>query len=893
MRARLLRFVARIHAWFQSASLDRDFDDELDSHVQMLTDDNLRAGMSPAAARRDARIRLGATQSLAERHRRVRGLPVADAIWRDIRTVCRSLRTRPAHAAPLVLTLALGIGVVTALFSMLDSAVWHRVPFRDADRLVEVWSSDLRAHFIVGRSTQEQVLAWRRQVDLFDWVEAYGPAEVVSTIGPASHVVTGAVVTPDLFRRLGVAASLGRLFTGGDGQPGSDHRVLISDVFWKNQLQRDPAVVGKPITLDGADYAIVGVMPASFRFPSASTQLWVPYDVGSPHPPATAADRQSIAPTMVPLAHLKGLSFDEANAHVAARGDAVNAAAATPRPMGGVLEPFDRQTSETTRRVLLLLSGAGLLLLLTACVNVAALTLARDLARSPAIAVRAALGASRGALVRESLTHHLLIGALGAGAGAVVALGLLHAILRLLPTSLTDASLNPVGLDVRTLSFAAAAGLLSSVVSGLPSALSASGVPVIAVLHREGRTTASSRWGARVRAVLVGAQVCLSLVLLLGAGLMANTVLRLYRADRGFKPHGLVAVHVGFPRALYPDARTQQTFLTQARVTLRRLPGVEGAAIGVIPPFSLKIVMGPIEATGTSEIDNPMGLVATLYDVSPEYFPTMAIPFLAGRTFLENDPDDAVIVSAGFARRLWHSTSVAGRRFTARKVSHTVVGVVGDVRRVSATAGPDRPQVYYQSGRTWNGGLAVAVLGQSILAGEGSLVVRLDPSLINPDALVAAVSRIDPSVVARAETAESMIADETARSRVVFVLMTGFALLALAICAAGLYGLVSYIVEQRRREIGIRLALGERPATIGRRVIGRTLVLAVVSILVGLGAATMLIGLLRTELYGVTPWDPATMIGVAAILAVTALAGAALPARRAMRTDPATLLRGE
>jgi predicted permease len=738
-------------------------------------------------------------------------------------------------------------------------------------------------------------VAWQRQNDLFEWVEAYGPASFVSQVGRQAAVVQGAVVTPGLFTRLGAAARLGRLFTSDEGQAGSNHRILISDTFWASEFQRNPDVVGMRITINQSDYEIVGVMPASFRFPDARARVWVPYSAASP-PPASSAELQSAVPTMVPLARLKNLSFDEAGARVKARGNAVNASAATIQPMGADLVRFARNVSVDTRRVFLLLAGAGLLLLLIVCVNVAALTLARDLARTSAIATRAALGASRGVLIRESLVYHLLIGLLGAAAGASIAFGLLHAVLRLLPTTLIDATLNPAGLNVRAFGFAMAAGMLSGLCSGLPAALSASGVPVIAALRREGRTASSSRWGVRVRTMLAGAQVCLSLVLLLGAGLMTNTIVRLYRADRGFDPNGLVTVTTGFPRAAYADAGVRQAFVTQVRDAVARARGVAAAAVGSIPPDSPQSIIGPIEVPGGETIDTPMRSIASLYAVSPNYFDALGIPILEGRTFRDDDPDDAVVVSAKYARLLWQSTSIAGQRFRVGNVWHTVVGVVDDVRRVSVATGaagrPDPPQVYYRYGRPYDGGLATRVGPQSILVSEASLAVRLS-SNASAASVQTAVSRLDPAVVVSVETADAMIADEIARSRVVFVLMSGFAILALAICAAGLYGLVSYSVEQRRREIGIRLALGERPRAVGRRIIARTLILTAASIAVGLAIAAALIGVLRSELYGVSPSDPATALGAALVLAAVAVVGAAWPARRAMRTDPSVLLRGE
>ncbi len=892
MRAHLRQIWARLRAWQRADALDRDFDDEFESHVAMLAEAHVARGLSPEDARRAALQQIGARQVLAEAHRRVRGLPWADTVLGDVRNALRRIVRRPSETLPVVATLALGIGVVTALFSVLDSALWHRVPLRDADRLVEIWSRVYDPTFITSSATDAQVTAWRAQTDLFDWVEAYQPASLVYQTDEQARLVHGAVVTPALLARLGVLPHLGRLFAEGDGRAGSERKVVVSHAFWRRELLGDADVVGRTIALDDERYDVIGVMPASFRFPDARTRLWLPYDVAAPPPAPPSRARDAAIPIFRPIARLRGPSFDRADALVKARGDAVNASAATPQKMGAVLMRFGGEASTGTRRLLLLLGGAGLVLLLIVCVNVSALTLSHQIAEAPALAIRAALGASRWNLLREDLVVRSIVGLLGTGAGLGLARGILVAIDGFISSY---GPINAIDLDGRALLFAAGVGLLSAVVSGLPAALGASTTAAIAVWRRESRTVSRGRWTRRLRTGLVGCQIALSVVLLMGAALLAQTVQRLYGADRGFDPDGLVTVAVGLPKPFYVDAGVRDRFVAGAAAALARVPGVAGAGVGRVPPSSMKVVMGRLEIDTGEMSDTPMFSVATLYEVSPTYFATVGIPLVEGTTFGDADPADAVVVSERFARAHWPDGRVVGRRFRVSDSPwRTIVGVAGDVRHVATDESRSQPQIYHRAGRVYEGGIGIGISTVSILADERHLVARLDRNAPASHArLTAAITAVDPRVVVDIEPAEAAIAEEIARSRLTLVLLSGFALFALLISAAGLYGLVACDVEQRRHEVGIRLALGERRASIGGRIVRRTLTLASVSIAIGLGAAFASSAALRSELYGVTPFDPSTAAAVCATLAGVAAAGAWVPARRAMRTDPVRLLRAE
>ena len=892
MSALFRRLASRVSALFHGRALDRDFDEELRLHLEMMADDNIRSGMTPADARRAAAIRLGMASSLAEQHRRVRGLPAVESIAQDVRHAVRRLLARPAQTLPIVLILSCGVGVATALFSILDSALWHRVPFRDADRLVEIWSDTGR--FLFRGLTHQQILAWREQTDLFDWIEAYEPASLIYQSERGTREVDAAIVTPDLFRRLGATSHIGRLFNDTDGRPGSDRNVLLSHAFWSGQFGRDKAVVGRTVLLDGASYAVVGVMPADFRFPDANSDLWLPHDAAVPPREGNGPGRESVGPRLGMLARLKDNdSFDRTNTLVKARGRAVNDRAGTAQPLGAALLRFGGNAGASTRQVLLMLGGAVALLLLIVCVNVAALTLSRDIARAHAIAIRAALGASRRRLLREHLLEHLLTGCLGAVGGLAVASGVIAAVGSVLPIYMTGGT-NPVDLEARVLVFAAAVGVLASLVFGLPTALRASAFSILEVVQRSSRTVSESRWSRRVRVALVGAQVCLSLVLLVGAGLMARSVTALYSADRGFDPERLMEVRVGLPRNTYPATRDADRFVESAVASLRQLPGIRQVTAGEIPPGGSKSLWGALEIAEGAVVDKEEHR-ARLYEVLPNFFSTLGIRTLEGGTFSnDNDPPGAVVVSQRFASLHWPDGSAIGRRFRLEAGTwQTIIGVVADVRFVTAETAEPLPQVYHRIGQSYEGGIGIAGRAASTIGEERTLAVRLAEQGPSREAIADAIGRLDPTVVVATNMVDNKIADEIARSRLVFLLMTGFALFALLVCATGLYGLVAYSVEQRQREIGIRIALGARPGAVGVRVVVAALSLTMAAIVAGLFVATGLVEFLRSELYGVSPSDPLTIAGVSMALVLTAVVAAWRPAVRATRIDPAMLLRGE
>jgi putative ABC transport system permease protein len=796
----------------------------------------------------------------------------------------------------VLVILAVGVGTTTTIFSVLDSTLWRRVPFRDAARLVEIWNHvKVPQQFYAPGATRTQILEWRKQADLFDWVEAYEAATLVYRADSNPHLVDGALVTPELFSRLRVSPALGHAFNPGDGHIGTSLKVLLSHTFWEREFRRDRAIVGRNIELDGSRYEVIGVMPAGFRFPDAEAEIWLPISMAAAPPGVTGPERRTAVRMLVPVASLVDPSFERADAAVRSRGVQVNAAAGDGYGTGALLRPFGREATAVTRQTLLLLGGAALLLLLLVCINVAALTVTRDLGRAQSMAVRATLGASRATLVRESMLEHLMTGALAAVVGAGLAVGLQRLLLAIVPVTLTDSTANPVDVDSRVVGFAAASGVFASLLFGLPAALKAASASIMVILLRNGRTATEARWSRHLRTGLVGLQISLSFLLLTGAGLMIRTIHALYTADRGFDPTGLVRVRVGLPQRGYADPARPDQFVIEAVDALQSVPGVESATAGELPPAGAKVLLGPLEVDGSNLSSEDYVTRARLFEVMPTYFETLGIPIRQGSASSRSGSMIPAVISESFARLHWPGASPIGRLFRVGEGEWTIViGVAADVRYVSPGEHAPEYQVYRVGNRRSDAGVGTAAGSASVLADERTLVVRLAPrGAPGRQALVESVMAIDPAVVVRTDAVHDIVASENARSRMVLLLMGVFATVALLLSALGLYGLLSRMVDQRRKEIGIRIALGAAPAAIGRQVASQALVLTALSLLGGLVLAIASGRVLESELYGVAPFDGITLITVSSLLLGTAAAATWIPARRARRTDPAMLLRSE
>jgi predicted permease len=824
----------------------------------------------------------------------------------DIRLAWRSMKAARATTLIVVTTLALGIGVNTTVFSVLDAILFRPVPYAEADRLETLWSytaNQQQKFFFRGGMTPALISEWRRQTDLFDRVEAAESKSYIYEDARGAEMISGAVITPGLIAMLGVHPIAGRTFGSGDGRDGTDRIVLVSERFWRQRLLRSPEAVGSHLTLDGNRYEIVGILPAAFRYPNEAHELWMPLDIE--HPPAWATPApgpevrtdgrtaRRAGPSLEPLVRLQpGLPRDQVHERAVARGVGLNVKSGGNGRHSAGLMPIGQVWDSTTERSLKVLGGAVVFLLLIVCANVANLTVSRSLARVRDRAVRSALGASRGDLVRESLVEYSCIGALAALLGLGVAALAIDATVGYLPETMTLSSLNAVDLDARALFFLTGVSLLTVLLFGVPPALLSARTTVADVLRGEGRAATGSASARRLRAALVVAEVALSLVLLVGAALMTRSLMKLQATDIGLDPRGLMTLRLGLPAPAYSAAPARATFVAELLSRLELDPDVAAATAGPLPPLETQVAIGPLEFADRPG-EKTKGTLLRVYDVWPRFFATAGIELEDGRDFTPQDIAGATIVSRDFAATHWPGRSPLGMRYRVGESSwRTIIGVAEEVRGMGEERGSDSFEIYYAHGDLE--GLSFPVRPSSRIADYETVVIRARQPGAVIGRLPDIVHGIDSSVVvSRTRRVEQQFADQIARPRTVFWMLSGFAGFGLVLAAAGLYGVMAYLVSQRQREIGIRLALGATPRDVGRLVFGGGVGLAALGVVIGLGGSFWLVRVMQTLLYDVDARDPVSIVAVSALLLATAAIAAWRPARRAMRVDPVALLRDE
>ena len=877
---------------------DQRIDEEMAFHLEHLTEKLRARGASDSQARRQAAVLFGGQQGTREEARdqfRAMGL---EAVWRDARYAWRRVRREShGHTLLMVSTLAIGLGLTTAMFSVADAVLWNRVPFPDAARLVVIASESRQPgasgqSFLRKTAEPSQLLAWREQSDIFDRVEAYQSIVAVYQASSGAHLVRGAAVTPGMLSILGFRPDAGRSFGEGEGETGSERVAIISHGFWDQHYRQAADTIGQHVELDRLSYRVVGIAPSTFSFPDRATQIWIPADPSAAGV-AGNADRRAPMSMWIPVARLAqtdGLTREHADTLGRARGEAVNASAWI-QATGAALVPLEGDAAERTRRtVLLLVFGVGLLLAVI-CINAAALSLSATLARQSAWAMKSALGASRAALIREVLFEHALILFAGALAGLAVASGALHTAGTLLPNVVVSA-LNPADLDGRALLFAVGASAVAGLLFAAPSVFIAARRPYAAITAQGGRRTSASKRTQRLRAALIVSEVALSLVLLIGTMLMGRTLVSLYAVERGLDASGLVAIGVALPRDGYAGLPARERFVSDAVDVLRSLPGVQSVSSGDLPPGnSMKLVLGTMTGVGSGEAS----LMHSLYEVRPDFFGTARIPFVAGGTFAAEVQPGSIIVSDAFAEAHWGSAEQAvSQSFQISGHVRTIVGVVRSVRSL-ATNSPERvAQIYHRAGVDYDGGMAIGVSAVSTIADRRTLLVRLTDEAPSLRTLADVVQQLDRTVVVRSvESVEDVARTDVAPSRFILGLVATAGFVAMLISTIGLYGLMTHTVALRRQELGIRLALGATPGSIGRAVLARGLVVTAAGVLVGLMLAVPAVELIRAELFGVEPFDPLAIAMASGLLVLAAAMASWRPTLHATRVDPSELLRSE
>jgi len=808
------------------------------------------------------------------------------SMLQDFHMAVRALSASRGHAALAAGILAVGIGVTSAVFSIADSVLFRPVPFANADRYAAIYNFQLDSKLTYPGLPLALFRQWRSQTDLFERLEGFDAQSFIVSGATETEMISGAIVTPGLLHMLGVAPIHGRLFVGGEGRAGSDHVIVISETLWRNRFGGDPRIVGTNLTLNGEQFEVVGIMPSAFRFPYAPQRLWRPIDPDQP-PQALASARLDAFGLLAP-----GLERAVVAGQIEARGTRLHRASGQDGTVGATLGDMGVTDTRTRRSLTALLAAVGFVLLI-ACANLANLSLSRALARTHEMSIRSALGASRMRLVRESLAESFLVGAAGAAMGLGVAWLALQATLARMPESMLFSSLNAIDIDGRVLLFTTAVALATVVFFGLPSALIGSRRAVAASLRSESRSTTGTSAARRIRHTLVVGEVAVSLVLLIGAALMIRSVIKLETLDKGFDPQGLLSLSIGMPSASYADPVARDRFIADLLERTGGLPGVRSATAGAVPPDSDGIRFGQYE------FDSKPGelvdsLILPIYRVWTNYFDTVGIRLLEGRGFEASDPQTAVIVSEDFAARFWPNQRAVGRKFRSKGSTtwHEVIGVAGAVQGLDLADGRASYELYYPMKRAADAPPAKPRPTTDPITEYRSIVVRSDDAALTAPALRQAVSELDRSMVIwKMTSVEDLFAEELARPRLVLLLMTVFAGLGLVLASAGIYGVLSYLVTQRLREIGVRMALGARPRDAGRLVLQNGLILVGIGVALGLAASSLLLKYMRSLLYEVEPTDPASVVTVAVILMAVALAAAWRPARRAMRVDPLQLLR--
>ena len=810
-----------------------------------------------------------------------------DMLMQDLRYGLRALVRKPAFTVLAVLTLALGIGAVTAIYSVVDTVLLRPLPYPEPDRLVELWEENPVKGWYKNVVAPANYLDWREQATAFEDVAA-----LIS--GFSSLSLTGAdgeprpikaqETTANLFDVLGVAPLVGGVFPAAADWDEEARLTILSYGLWQRSFGGDPAVVGRTVQINRRAYQVVGVMPAGFAFPEASVDLWLPLRWSPDNREQVWFRRAHFLRVVARLA--PGVTAAAAEAElgtIAARLEA--SYPETNTKMGAGLTPLHEWIVGDTRPAFLLLLGAVGLVLLIACANVVNLLLVQAGSRRREMAVRTALGAGRRRLTRQLLTENLMLGLAAGLLGVWLARWGVRALVALSPEDVPR--LHEVALDARLLLTAVGVTLAATLIFGLAPAFAGSRLDVRASLHAGGRSASQGRSQRRTRGLLVVGEVALALLVVAGAGLLIKSFYRLYQVDPGFRPEGLLAVKLGLPGAAYDKAPKVDAFYDELVTRVRALPGVEAAATASDVPF----LAGPWTSDYAIEGRDreAFGVEVQHMDLSPGYFRVLGLQLHAGRDFSDADHAEAprvVVINRALAEQAFPDEDPIDQRLAFDRYPdeestwYTIVGVVGDAR-LDGLRAEMRPLIYQpvRQEPSWTRELLVRTSG--------------DPRALAPMVrdVVRSIDRDLP--VMRATTIVDAMASSVARERFVMLLLAAFGAVALALAAVGTYGVMAVTVHQRTREIGIRMALGASARDVLRQVTREGMVMVVAGFLLGLAAAVGLSRWLTSLLFEVSPADPSTYAVVAAVLLAAGLVASLLPARRAARIDPMTTLRCE
>jgi putative ABC transport system permease protein len=876
-----LRQFFRRHRWNEERTR------ELEAYLETETDDNIARGMSPEEARRAASRKLGNPTLIREEIYRMNSIGFLEVLWQDLRFGWRMLAKNPGFTLIAVLTLGLGIGANTAIFSVVNATLIRPLPYPNASRVVMVWESRLPDKDKQNVTSPANFLHWQRNTTVFEAMSICFNDTGVLTGSGAPEQIPIQAVSPNLFSLLGVNAAMGRVFVPAqDNAAGTGDVAILSFELWQRRYGSDPNILGAKVFVDDKPRTVVGIMPRDFQFfvkqgsfYQKAPQMWVPMNLAGENaksqgrylqamallrPGVTLAQAQS---SMVSMAQQMAIDNPEAM-----KGWTVN------------LVPLHSQFVGDIASGLRYLQAAVGLVLLIACANVATLFLARAAARKHEIAIRMAVGAASGRVVRQILTESCLIAFLGALAGLLFAWTGTRALLNLAPANLIP--VEGVGIDLRVFLFTTVVALATGVLFGAVPALQAARTAPREPLN-EGARSGLGAQRSRARSSFVVAEVALALILLAGAGLLVRSLTRLMNVDPGFNPKNVLTASVQLPHKRYEKDERRAQFYAELLERLRQLPGVHAASANPFLPFTGIIAGTGVDVEGRPSLPMAEKPVIDVTIVEPQFFETTGVPLLQGRTFSQREgvePSNKVVISETMAKKLWPGENPIGKHVTIymkkENAPSEVIGVVGDVKHagleeeVRGTAYWPYPELSFDF---------------------MTLVVRTDgdPLALAPAVRETVLSLDKDQPIADIRTMESLLSASLARTRFATALMAAFAAMAVVLAVLGIYGVVTYIVEERTREIGIRVALGASYNGIIRLLLKQGMTLAGLGIAIGTLASLGLTRLLVKLLFGTKPADPLTFISVVFGLAAVAITACYLAARRATSVDPMTALRWE
>ncbi len=809
-----------------------------------------------------------------------RGANIIGDLAQDLHYGLRMLVKNPSFTIVAVLALALGIGANSAIFSVVNTVLLRPLPYKNPGRLVMLWEEATHLGFPKNTPSPANFIDWRAQNTVFEAMAAMVERSFNLTGVGEPERFDGRRVSANLFDLLGVQPQLGRAFRAEEDKPGS-RVVILSNGLWQHRFGGDPRVIGQAVSLNGESYTVIGVMPGSFQFPTRRDQLWVPLAFDAKEAASRGNHFLEVIARMKP-----GVTLQQAQAEMST----IAARLAQQYPeenlrVGSVVTALQEQVVGDIKPALLVLLGAVGFVLLIACANVANLLLARAAARQKEIALRLALGAGRSRLTRQFLTESVLLAVIGGAVGLLLSIAGLRVLKTFIPDTISQAQ--AISIDAKVLVFTGLVALVTGIIFGLAPAMQVSHLDINDTLKEGGRDAAGGTRGNRIRALLVIGEIAVSFVLLMGAGLLINSFMHLRNLHPGFRANHLLTMKIPLSEVKYPDKERRSPFYAEVLRRVQALPGVQSAAVAGNLPLTYDGDSMPIGIEGRTDPPPDQRPDVILRVVGPGYFSTMGIPLVRGRDFSEQDKADSarvVIVSEKTARHFWPGENPIGKRLKPGSTSRNIpwieiIGVVKDVRQNDFVSEP-KMQMYmpYQQLNSF---------------APNALVVRTN---VEPLSLAGAVRNAIWAVdkdqpVSNLRSMDEIVSEAVARQRFSMLLLGIFAALAMVLAAVGIYGVMSYSIAQRTREIGLRIALGAQKSDVLKMILRQGLRFVAAGLAIGLAASFVLTRVMASLLFGISATDPATFVSISLVLIAVALLASYIPAVRAMKIDPMLALR--